>query len=48
VLIPGASKPAQAVANAQASLLAPLGVERHVKLAAYYEREVAQHIRGPY
>lgn len=48
VLIPGASSPAQAESNAQASLLAPLGAERHVKLAAYYEREVAAHIRGPY
>ena len=28
--------------------LAPLGADRHVKLAAYYEREVSAHIRGPY
>jgi aryl-alcohol dehydrogenase-like predicted oxidoreductase len=48
VLIPGASRPAQAASNAQASLLAPLGAQRHVQLAAYYEREVAMHIRGPY
>ena len=48
VIIPGASNPAQAAANAHASLLAPLDVERHVKLASFYEREVAAHIRGPY
>ncbi|SDR65566.1 aldo/keto reductase [Opitutus sp. GAS368] len=48
VLIPGARNPAQALANARASVLAPLGADRHVKLAAFYEREVAAHIRGPY
>ena len=48
VIIPGAKNPAQALANAQASELAPLKAERHVKLAAFYEREVATHIRGPY
>lgn len=48
VIIPGARNADQARGNAQASLLAPLGTERHVKLAAFYEREVAPHIRGPY
>ncbi|HVT74735.1 MAG TPA: aldo/keto reductase [Lacunisphaera sp.] len=48
VIIPGAKNPAQALANAQASHLAPLSAEQHVKLAAFYEREVAAHIRGPY
>ncbi len=48
VLIPGARNPAQAQGNARASVLAPLGADRHVKLAAFYEREVAAHIRGPY
>lgn len=47
-IIPGAKSPAQAQANARASGLPPLGAERHVRLAAYYEREVAAHIRGPY
>jgi aryl-alcohol dehydrogenase-like predicted oxidoreductase len=47
-IIPGAKSAAQAQANARASVLAPLGVERHVKLAAFYERVVAAHIRGPY
>ena len=48
VIIPGAKNPAQALANTLASELAPLSAERHVKLAAFYEREVASHIRGPY
>lgn len=48
VIIPGAKNPHQAQANAQASALAPLSAEQHVKLAALYEREVAAHIRGPY
>ncbi|HTL68833.1 MAG TPA: aldo/keto reductase [Lacunisphaera sp.] len=48
VIIPGAKNPAQAHANAQASHLAPLSTEQHVKLAAFYERQVAAHIRGPY
>ena len=48
VIIPGAKNPAQALANAQASELAPLSAERHVKLAAFYEHHVAAHIRGPY
>jgi aryl-alcohol dehydrogenase-like predicted oxidoreductase len=48
VLIPGARNAAQAQANARASVLAPLGADRYVQLAAYYERSVAAHIRGPY
>lgn len=48
VIIPGARNVAQAQGNARASVLAPLGAERHVKLAAFYERAVAAHIRGPY
>lgn len=48
VIIPGARHAAQAQGNAQASVLAPLGAQRHVQLAAFYEREVAAHIRGPY
>jgi len=48
VIIPGAKNPAYAQANARASSLPPLGAELHVKLAAFYEREVAAHIRGPY
>lgn len=47
-IIPGARSAEQARANARASRLAPLGTQRHVQLAAFYEREVAAHIRGPY
>ena len=48
VIIPGAKNPTQALANAQTSELSPLSADRHVKLTAFYEREVAAHIRGPY
>ncbi len=48
VIIPGARTSDQARANARASDLPPLGAELHVKLASFYEREVAPHIRGPY
>ena len=47
-IIPGAKNPAQARGNARASALAPLGAELHKKLAEFYAREVAAHIRGPY
>ncbi|HEY0945747.1 MAG TPA: aldo/keto reductase [Opitutaceae bacterium] len=47
-VIPGARNPAQAQANVSASARPPLGAETHVKLAAFYEREVAAAIRGPY
>jgi aryl-alcohol dehydrogenase-like predicted oxidoreductase len=48
VIIPGAKNPEQARANIRASALAPLGATKHVQLAAFYERHVAAHIRGPY
>jgi len=48
VVIPGASSPAQAKANAQASDLAPLSVDLHQRLADFYRKEVQDHIRGPY
>lgn len=48
VIIPGAKSPEQARANICAGALAPLGATQHVKLAAFYERQVAAHIRGPY
>ena len=47
-IIPGASRPAQVRGNAAISDLPPLGADRHRQLAAFYQREVAQHIRGPY
>lgn len=48
VVIPGAKNPEQARANVRASSLPPLGAELHARLAAFYDREVAAHIRGPY
>ena len=48
VIIPGAKNPDQARANARASSLPPLGAALHGKLAEFYAREVAPHIRGPY
>lgn len=48
VIIPGAKNPEQARSNVRAGTLAPLGATKHVQLAAFYERQVAAHIRGPY
>lgn len=47
-LIPGASSPAQAQANAAISDLPPLLVELHAQLADFYAENVKAHIRGPY
>lgn len=47
-IIPGAKNPEQARGNARASSLPPLGAALHGRLAELYEREVVQHIRGPY
>ena len=48
VLIPGAKNPEQARANVRASSLAPLGAALHERLAEFYARDVAAHIRGLY
>ncbi len=48
VIIPGAKNPEQAKANARASTLPPLSPDVHAKLADFYTREVAPHIRGAY
>ncbi|HEY4302586.1 MAG TPA: aldo/keto reductase [Candidatus Didemnitutus sp.] len=48
VVIPGARNADQARANIRPTHLAPLGAQRHVELTAFYERQVASHIRGPY
>jgi aryl-alcohol dehydrogenase-like predicted oxidoreductase len=48
VIIPGASRPQQARANAAVSNLPPLPVETHAALREFYEKKVAAHIRGPY
>jgi aryl-alcohol dehydrogenase-like predicted oxidoreductase len=47
-IIPGASKPDQARANAAAANLAPLPAELHQKLSAFYRDKVSALIRGPY
>lgn len=47
-IIPGAKNPEQARANARASALPPLSKALHAKLAEFYARDVAAHIRGPY
>jgi len=48
VVIPGARNAEQVAGNVAAAALEPLDVETHAKLAAFYAREVAQYIRGPY
>jgi aryl-alcohol dehydrogenase-like predicted oxidoreductase len=48
VVIPGAKNPEQARANARAGSLPPLGPELHARLAEFYVREVAAHVRGAY
>jgi len=48
VIIPGASSPRQAEANATASKLAPLSESLHTQLREFYETQVAVNIRGPY
>jgi aryl-alcohol dehydrogenase-like predicted oxidoreductase len=48
VVIPGASRPDQARANAEVSDLPPLDPKLHETLERFYEREVAAHIRGRY
>ncbi len=47
-IIPGAKSPEQARANARASSLPPLGAALHGRLAEFYDRDVAPHIRGAY
>jgi aryl-alcohol dehydrogenase-like predicted oxidoreductase len=48
VVIPGASRPDQAAANADVSKLPPLDAKLHAELQKFYEREVVANIRGPY
>ncbi len=48
VIIPGASRPQQAAANAKVSELSPLDKELHEKLRDFYEANVKSHIRGKY
>ena len=48
VVIPGASRPEQAKANAEASVLSPISAEKYDALKSLYREEVEAHIRGPY
>jgi aryl-alcohol dehydrogenase-like predicted oxidoreductase len=48
VIIPGASRAAQARANAAVSNLPPLAAQTHAALREFYAKKVAPHIRGPY
>lgn len=48
VVIPGATRPAQALDNAAISDLPPLSSELHQTLREFYKNEVWDHIRGPY
>jgi aryl-alcohol dehydrogenase-like predicted oxidoreductase len=48
VIIPGASRPQQARANAAVSNLPALGAETRADLRDFYKKAVAAHIRGPY
>lgn len=47
-VITGASKPRQVVDNTAVSQLPPLPEERHAQLAALYNNEIHDHIRGAY
>ena len=47
-IIPGATRPGQARANAAVSDLAPLPPDVHAALRDFYETRVAEHVRGPY
>ncbi|MFC1738934.1 aldo/keto reductase, partial [Planctomycetota bacterium] len=48
VIIPGASRPQQAAANAKVSELSPLDKDLHEKLRDFYEAKVKSYIRGKY
>ena len=47
-IIPGASSPKQAAANAAISELEPLSAELHQAITQFYSERVCEHIRGPY
>ena len=48
VIIPGASRPQQAIDNIAAAALPPFDQSVHQDLAQWYDGSVASHIRGPY
>ena len=47
-VIPGATRPDQATANASASDCPPLSSTVHEHLRTFYRERVASHIRGAY
>jgi aryl-alcohol dehydrogenase-like predicted oxidoreductase len=47
-VIPGATKVSQAEGNVQASSIPSIPAGVHRTLRELYEKEVKQHIRGPY
>lgn len=47
-VITGATRTEQVVGNTAVSDLPPLSTDLHQQLYAFYEQEVADHIRGPY
>jgi len=47
-IIPGASRPEQAVRNAAISSLPSLSEATHRELVAFYNDKIAQHVRGAY
>jgi aryl-alcohol dehydrogenase-like predicted oxidoreductase len=48
VVIPGASSPRQARANAQISDLPPLSEDLHQRLSEFYKEHIHDYVRGPY
>lgn len=48
VVIPGATRPAQAAGNAAIADLPPLSPALHETIRAFYKEQVRDHIRGPY
>lgn len=48
VLIPGASRPDQALDNAGTSDLPPLSQELRNRLSEFYTQNVREYVRGPY
>ncbi len=47
-VIPGASRPEQAQANAAIADIAPLSIELHTQLSEFYEAKIKSQIRGRY
>ncbi|NIP99158.1 MAG: aldo/keto reductase [Nitrospinaceae bacterium] len=48
VVVPGATRPNQVLANCATSDLPPLSPELHRRLTRFYDQDVQEHIRGKY